>query len=340
MIVLDNVPLSGFSTMRLGGPAKHLVEVTSRAEVGEAVAWAERRQLPYIMIGSGSNIIWGDEGFNGLVIVNRIMGFEHFVELDHYITVGAGEIWDEVVRRSVDLNLSGIECLSLIPGTAGATPVQNVGAYGQEIADVLSTLTVFDTDTKKLVTLQGADCNFGYRTSRFKTTDKGRFLICDLTLHLSTHYKQPPFYDSLQGYLSEHKITEYSPVNLRQAVISIRSSKLPDPSVVSNNGSFFHNPVISSGEFETLIANYPGIIHWPIDNDTIKVSAAWLVENAGFKDIHDAETGMATWPRQSLVLVNENATSTKQLLAFRDRIISTVYQKFGITLSQEPELIG
>lgn len=341
MYILENVPLSAYSTMRLGGPAAYLVDITARNEIPEALAWAEERQLPVIMIGSGSNIVWRDEGFPGLVIVNKIKGFEIFNEDANncYLTVGAGENWDEIVGKTVEMGYDGIEQLSLIPGTAGATPVQNVGAYGREIKDVLTTIEAYDRQAKQFVTLRGSDCAFAYRTSRFKTTDRGRFFISGITLHLTKQNPQPPFYQSLQKYFDEQGIATFTPKVVRDAVIAIRSAKLPDVATVANNGSFFHNPVVPRTQMVQLLADYPMIVYWPVNDESVKISAAWLIEQAGFKDKKDPETGMATWPTHPLVFVNEQAKSTADLLAFKKKITDTVQTKFGIALQQEPELL-
>lgn len=341
MNIQQNVALGQYTTMRLGGSAAYVVVVASRAEVEEAVAWAAGRQLTPLMIGSGSNIFWRDEGFDGLLIINKIMGYEDFAEdeLNHYITIGAGENWDSVVARTVAAGLSGIEALSLIPGTCGATPIQNVGAYGQEIANVLVSLEAYDLRAKQVITIPAADCAFGYRTSRFKTTDRGRFLITGLTIHLLHQAPQPPFYRALEEYLAAHAVTTYSVQAVRDAVIDIRSHKLPDPASVANNGSFFANPIIDSGILADIQATYPDVPHWPADKDMVKIPAAWLIEQAGFKDFHDSQTGMATWPSQPLVLINETAKSTADLLKFKQKIVDAVSAKFHITLEQEPELL-
>lgn len=353
----QNVPLSAYSTMGLGGPAAYLVEVTARTQVQEALAWAAARKLPAIMIGGGSNIVWGDKGFPGLVIVNRIRGYETFEEdTDNtYLTLGAGEPWDSVVERSVAAGLTGIEALSLIPGTAGATPVQNVGAYGQEIAQTLTTVEAFDSHEDKFVTLAGSDCNFSYRDSRFKSgPDRGRFYITGLNLHLRKGNPLPPFYASVQSYFDDKGVTEPTPADLRRAVVSIRRAKLPDPAQVRNTGSFFANPIVNKWQFTDLQQRFQNIPHWPVNDNTVggtvsgrqagdgsvKLSAAWLIEQAGFKDYHDEATGMATWPYQPLVLVNEKARSTADLLAFKQKVVDAVKAKFGITLEQEPELIS
>ena len=327
--------------MRLGGTAAYMVDVHNREEVRQAVAWAEEKNLPVMMIGGGSNIIWRDEGFAGLIIVNKILGYKEEQEDQEsfYIHIGAGENWDNVVERTVAKGMTGIEALSLIPGTAGATPVQNVGAYGQEIAQTLVVVEAYDRQTKQMVNIQNMECGFGYRTSRFKAADRGRFFITGITLHLLHSNPQPPYYAALEQYLTENNITERSPQIIRNAVIAIRSSKLPDPAMVANNGSFFANPVIGEGQLVSLQSSYPNIPHWPAGEGLIKIPAAWLIEQAGFKGVSDPETGMATWAGQPLVLVNEHAQSTAQLLQFRQKILDAIQQKFSITLVQEPELL-
>ena len=341
MNIMQQVSLKTLSTMRLGGTAAYVTEITSRPEIAEAIAWADERRLPVMMIGTGSNIVWRDEGFPGLLIINKIKGFEEQQEDDenYYVTVGAGELWDEVVARTAAKGMTGIEALSLIPGTAGATPIQNVGAYYQDVGQVLVSVEAYDRQAKQLINIQKIDCGFAYRTSRFKTTDRGRFFITSITLHLLHKNPQPPFYPGLQTYFDEHQIREYTPQVVRDATIAIRSAKLPDPARVANNGSFFANPFIAEGDLVQLQADYGAVPHWPADDGRIKIPAAWLLEKAGFKDFHDPETGMGTWPYQPLVLVNENAQSTGQLLAFKQKIVDTVQQKFGIALEQEPELL-
>jgi UDP-N-acetylmuramate dehydrogenase len=340
MYIKQNVSLSEYSTMRLGGKAAYMAEVNTRQDVVEAVEWAVEHQVPPIMIGKGSNIVWRDEGFEGLVLVNKILGYQDFVEdeTNHYLTVGSGEIWDSVVERSVNSGLSGIEALSLIPGTAGATPVQNVGAYGQDISQTLVSVEAYDLHTRQLLNIPNEQCLFDYRSSRFNTTDRDRYFIIGITIHLMKSNPKPPFYAGLQTYFDEHNIHEYTPVTIRNAVIAIRRAKLPDPALVANNGSFFANPVVGNNALAQLLDGYPGMPHWIVDKGA-KIPAAWLLEQAGFKDVHDEETGMATWSKQTLVLVNEHAKSTADLLKFKQKIIDAVYTKFGIMLEQEPELL-
>lgn len=347
-----NVRLQDYSTMRLGGVASYAVGVSNRLELTAALEWAGHQNLEVIMMGSGSNIIWRDEGFQGLLIVNQMKRYEVFEEdeTNTYITAGAGENWDEIVAKTVELGLTGIEALSIIPGTCGATPVQNVGAYGQEIAQSLVSVEAYDTNVSEYLNIPASECGFGYRTSRFKTADRGRFYITAITLHLMKSDPEPPFYGSLQRYFDEHTITKFRPAVIREAVIAIRSDRLPDPRKVANNGSFFANPIVSENEFVQLQADFPDIPHWIITtgsennsedgfDNNIKIPAAWLIEHTGFKDFHDPETGMATWPSQPLVLINEHATSTADLLRFRQKIVDAVQSKFHIVLEQEPELL-
>ena len=328
--------------MRLGGSARYLVEIHSLAELSEALAWAKEKNVPVMMVGQGSNIVWKDEGYPGLLLVSKLLRFETFEEdaENVYITAGAGEVWDSVVARTVQAGLTGIEALSLIPGTTGATPIQNVGAYGQEISQTLVSVEAYDRQTSKVINIPAADCGFAYRTSRFKTTDRGRFFITAITLHLMKGNPQPPFYESAQKYFNDKAIKgPITPAMLRQAVIAIRQSKLPDPAFVANNGSFFANPIIDKSVAIQLLGDYPDMPQWPTSDGKIKIPAAWLIEQAGFKDFHDPETGMGTWPKQALVFINEKAQTTADLLKFKQKIVGTVEQRFGITLEQEPELL-
>ncbi len=191
---------------------------------------------------------------------------------------------DRVVERTVVAGLTGIEALSLIPGTTGATPIQNVGAYGQEISQTLTTVQAFDSQAGDFVTLAGADCGFSYRNSRFKTgPDRRRFFITGITLHLVKGNPQPPFYGAVQAYFEANHITDYTPAALREAVIAIRNSKLPDPLVVHNTGSFFGNPIVSDEQFFDLHERFDTMPHWKAGEGRTKLSAAWLIEQAGFK---------------------------------------------------------
>ncbi len=341
MQIQNNVPLKEFSTMRLGGNAKHLVIVTSKDELLQSVAWAQARQLPLFVLGYGSNVIIRDEGFNGLIIVNRLAGFDISDETETLMTlrIGAGEDWDSVVERTVSMGLTGIEAMSHIPGTIGATPVQNVGAYGQEIADTLIELEAYDLLTLGFVRITREECGFSYRNSTFKATENRRYVIASVSLQLRRGNPSPPFYDSLQKYFEAHNMDSerITPHDVRQAVIAIRSKKLPDPSQIPNCGSFFKNPIIDKKKYYDLVANHGEMPHFDAPNNRMKLAAGWLIEHAGLKQY--SNHGLKTFEGNSLVVVNESSHSYNDLALFKQEIISSVQEKFGITLEQEPELL-
>lgn len=336
--IKENVSLKLHSTMRLGGTARYVCDIDSEEDLLEALSFANTHHIPVRAIGEGSNVFWLDEGYSGLLLCMKIQGFE-VLDDGESASIGAGMEWDQAVEKSVSVGLSGLECLSLIPGTVGATPIQNVGAYGVEVHEILSSLRAYDTHEKKFVVLTNEECQFGYRTSRFKTVDSGRYIITNVTFRLQKTPPKPPFYESLQAYLDAQEIVDYTALTIRNAVVAIRSGKMPDPKKVANNGSFFANPVIEKPQFSELQERFPDIKGWEISDGRIKLAAGWLIEKAGFSDFHDQETGMATWHLQNLVLVNEHATSVHQLIAFRDKIIGAVHDMFGVTLVQEPELL-
>lgn len=335
-----DVSLSNYSTMGLGGTADYLVKIQGEGQIKESMSWARENSQPVLMIGGGSNIIWKDEGFRGLVIVNQIKGFDFNStdDMTYQVVIGAGEVWDEVVEKTTRIGLSGIEGLSLIPGLVGATPVQNVGAYGQEIADSLASVRAYDTSGNTFVELTNADCQFTYRSSFFKL-NPGRYFITSLTLTLSKTQMKPPFYPSLEKYISENAVTDFSPASIRNAVINIRKAKLPDPKTVKNCGSFFGNPIVPRAILDTIKAKYSDIPYWEVNNGDVKLSAAWLINQVGFNNYVDQETGMATWPKQALVFVNQKAKSTNDLLIFKNKVVSAVRDKFNVELTQEPELL-
>lgn len=336
MDVHTDISLKNYTTMRLGGPARFMTQLSNVDEIPSIVGRAREQNLPLFVLGGGSNVIARDEGFDGIVILNQLKGFET-IQRDAgrvYLKIGAGENWDSVVERSVAMNLSGIEAMSAIPGTAGAAPVQNVGAYGQEIADTLVSLDAYDTRTDSFVTLQPADCEFSYRSSIFRTSATGRYIITSITLGLFTNSPQPPFYAAVQDYFDDHGITIYTPKAIRDAVIEIRREKLPDPTERPNTGSFFKNAVIEQWQLNELEKTYPDVPHYDMPGNTYKVPTGWLIETAGLKGklLH----GMRVHDKNALVLINESATSYQDLAAAREEIIGTVRDTFRIQISQEP----
>lgn len=322
--------------MKIGGNARFMTEVSTTDEIPKVYRNAEIQKLPIFILGGGSNVVVRDEGFNGIVIRMCILGFEIIADDTNSTTIriGAGEDWDSVVKRSVDMDLSGIEAMSAIPGTAGAAPVQNVGAYGQEIADTLQSLEAYDSQADTFVTLQNSDCIFAYRDSIFRSHSPGRYVITSITIRLSKNQPHPPFYDSLQKYLDENSIKIYTVDVIRKAVMEIRKNKLPDPGVLPNTGSFFKNAIVEKWQADELRKLYPDIPIFELGDDYFKVPSGWLIENAGLKGtlIH----GIRVYDKNALVLVNESAKSYKELAMARDEVISKVRDKFQIRIQQEP----
>lgn len=336
MEIHTNIPLKNFVTMRLGGNARFMTDVRSIDEIIAIIDRAAAQNLPFYIFGGGSNTIVYDEGFDGIVIRNRIMGQEILSETPSEVSirVGAGEQWDEFVKKTVDMRLTGIEALSGIPGTVGAAPVQNIGAYGQEVAETIVSLDAYDTQSKTLVSLSNDDCRFSYRNSIFRDTEMGRYIITFVTFRLYKSAPQPPFYEAVQRYLDEHTITIYTPQVIRDAVLAIRTDKLPDPKLKPNNGSFFKNAIIEDWQLTDLRETYPDIPTYNMPDGRYKVPTGWLIEQAGFKGklLH----GIRVHDKNALVLINESATSFADLASARDEIAGKIRDTFRILIEQEP----
>lgn len=336
MEIHTNIPLKNYTTMRLGGPARFMVDVHTPDELKAVVANAQSKNIPLFVLGGGSNVIARDEGYNGLVIRMRIPGFEVVSDDANSTTlkIGAGEDWDATVKRTVDMRLSGIEAMSAIPGTVGASPVQNIGAYGQEIADTLQSLEALDITTGQIVTLTNQDCGFSYRHSIFRGDAKGRYIIINVTLKLWKSLPQPPFYDSLQAYFDAHNITIFTHQIVRDSVIAIRAEKLPDPRHVANTGSFFKNAIVDNWQLDELRQQYPDIKTYDMGDGTFKVPSGWLIEKVGAKG--QLYHGMRVYDKNALVLINESAAGYADLAAARDEIAGKVRDTFRILIEQEP----
>lgn len=322
--------------MKLGGPARFMTTATTPEELAAACRNAVKQGIPFFILGGGSNVVARDEGYSGIVIRNRIVGFEVLSDdaATTTIKIGAGENWDEIVAKTVSMGLSGIEAMSAIPGTAGAAPVQNVGAYGQEIADTLLSLEAYDSREDRFVSLQNADCGFAYRHSMFRGDQAGRYAIFSITLRLFKAAPQPPFYEALQRYLDEHSITLFTPQVIRDAVTAIRADKLPDPIERPNTGSFFKNAVIDQWQLDDLRKQWPTIPSYDLGDKQVKIPTGWLIEQTGLKGqtLH----GMKVHDKNALVLINESATSYADLAAARTEIIAKVRDTFQIHIEQEP----
>jgi UDP-N-acetylmuramate dehydrogenase len=336
MDIHTNIPLKNYVTMQIGGNARFMTDAHIPADVAAVCKRAREQNLAIFVLGGGSNTIVHDEGFDGIVIHNRIPGFHVLEETptDVTIKVGAGEQWDEVVRRTVEMGLTGIEALSAIPGTTGAAPVQNIGAYGQELAETLISVEAYDNQTDSIVTLTNEQCGFSYRHSIFRGDQAGRYVIVTVTLKLYRSTPQPPFYKAVQDYLDAHTITIFTPQVIRDAVIAIRADKLPDPKLQPNTGSFFKNAVIEDWQLNDLKQEYPDIPTYDMPDGRFKIPTGWLIEQTGLKGqvLH----GMKVHDKNALVLINESATGYADLAAARAEIIGAVRDKFRIVIEQEP----
>lgn len=291
-----------------------------------------------MVLGGGSNVLF-TRGFTGVIAKNEIKGIsiEKETEEDVLVAVGSGENWHQFVLWCVERGYGGIENLSLIPGTVGAAPMQNIGAYGVELKQVFHSLEAYEIQSGKTATFFKEDCHFDYRYSVFKGELKNRFIITKVFFYLS---KKPEFntsYGAIEETLEEMKIQELTLKAISQAVINIRQSKLPDPIDIGNAGSFFKNPIIEKIHFEALETEFPNAKGYPVEKDQVKIPAAWLIENAGWKGYRDGDIGVHD--KQALVLVNHGGGRGKDLYLLSKKIIGSVEGKFGISLEREVNVV-
>lgn len=351
MNIRENVPISELTTMRLGGNARYVVEVTEPDDITKAATFAKERGLPLWVMGGGANTIGRDAGFDGVVLLNRIRGifvkvgedyiapedltFEKKQELGNEITlVGmGGEVWDDFVKVACELGYTGIEALSMIPGLVGAAPVQNIGAYGQDVAKVIESVEAFDLREGKFVMITRSEMGMGYRHTRFNFgEDTGRFMIVSVTVRLKKGELKPPFYNSLQRYIDEHEVTDFSPMSIREMVMRIREDKLPDPKYKASAGSFFKNVYVDKTGADE--AEQKGIPVWRDAEGKGKINSGWLIEQCGLKG--EEFYGFKVSDKAALILINESAKSYEDLARARKKIVDAVREKFGYTLEQEP----
>lgn len=332
----QNIYLSSLTTMHLGGVASFVVEIEQPSEIAEAYNFAASYRLPTFVLGFGANTLGHDQGFNGVIIINRMRGIQETASpTGTRLTIMGGEYWDDVVAYACQKGLTGIEALSKIPGLAGAAPVQNIGAYGQEIASTLISIEAYDSKTRQFCTLSHDDLQFGYRRSILNSTEKNRYFVLSITLELKSGQMPRPFYNSMENYIDDHHCTDFSPAGVRDIVSAIRGARLPDPNDKPSAGSFFKNVYLDDAEAEKADdKGYPVLR----GQDGNKISAAWLIEQAGFPGqlLH----GIRVHDKAPLVLINESATSFNDLAKARDEIIGKVYDMFGYWLEQEPVEIG
>ena len=324
----ENILISSLTTMRIGGVARHVLEIENEKDIEEAYKFASAYWYPTYIISGGANTIGRDEGLNGVILLNRLRGFN---DNNGTLTIKAGENWDEIVEYACKQGYTGIEALSKIPGLIGAAPAQNIGAYGQDLSGVFKEATAFDTATSKLVTLSKNDMQFSYRKSIMNTTMKNRFFITSVTLELKKGQMQRPFYNSMEKYIEDYGCTDFSPMGIRDIVSKIRADKLPDPKEKASSGSFFKNVYLDPIETEKAEEKgYP--VHRGKDGN--KINSAWFIEQCGFKG--QLLYGMRVNAAAPLVLINESAGTYANLARARGQITSTVYDKFGYWLEQEP----
>jgi UDP-N-acetylmuramate dehydrogenase len=343
MIFQEQVPLAPYTTLGIGGPARWFVEAASEAEIVDAVSWAREHSLPLFVLGGGSNLLVSDAGFGGLVLRVAVKG-ETFNEDagGRVYRVAAGDDWDGFVERAVQANYAGIECLAGIPGTVGGTPVQNVGAYGQEVSETIEQVRVLDLETLSFREMCAAECGFAYRISVFNSTAKGRFLVVRVDYRLKPGGKPNLRYADLQKAYPAG--SEPTLAKVAQTVRRIRQSKgmllVDGDEDCRSAGSFFKNPIISADHFVELAAKLGAEPpHYPAGDGQVKLPAAWLIEKSGFaKGFALGRVRISS--RHTLALVNRGGATASEILALRDVIVKGVEAKFGIALQMEPVLLG
>lgn len=339
MIIQENVPLKPFNTFGIAANARHLAHVSSEEGLTELLRHAVFRNQRRLILGGGSNILFTKD-YDGLVVKVEIMGTTVIDETAESVllTVGAGEVWHPFVVRCLQRDWGGIENLSLIPGTVGAAPIQNIGAYGVEIQRVIHHVDGVDLETGDRRRFTHEQCRFGYRESLFKHELREKFLISSITLrltkkkhHLDTHY------GAIQEVLQRNKINQATIRDVSDAVIAIRRSKLPDPAQLGNAGSFFKNPQIGLTLAKSIQVQFPALPLYPVDSQTVKVPAGWLIEQCGWKGKKIGRVGVHD--QQALVLVNFGDANGEEIFQLATKIQESVKEKFGISLTTEVNII-
>lgn len=347
----ENLPLAPMTTLKIGGPARYFAEATSSEALAAGVGWAQSEGLPFFILGGGSNTVIADEGFKGLVLRVAIRGMEYQPDNDQVIiTAGAGEDWDALVEKCVARAWAGFECLSGIPGRVGATPIQNVGAYGQETSESLLSLEAFDMMRGEIVEISAGECEFGYRQSRFKTRDRDRFIITRVTYRLTINGRPMIRYSELERYLADNGATSPTLAEAREAVIAIRRRKAmvidAEDTDSRSAGSFFVNPTVSRDELDQIrkraarfFSDGEQMPSFPATDDRVKLSAAWLIERAGIQCgfIHG---NVGTSTKHALAIINRGGGTAREIVELKEMIQSRVMDRFGVALTMEPVFVG
>ena len=338
MEIARNFSLKRFNTFGIEASAKAFVNVASEDEMFEILSAKELRSQQIFILGGGSNILFTKD-YNGLVIKNSIPGIEIIEQDEKTVTIesGAGVIWNDLVNYCIERNLGGIENLTLIPGTAGAAPIQNIGAYGEELSETFLSLRGFYIENAIPAIFYKNDCNFGYRDSIFKNELKNKFAITKIRLLLRKDPEIKSGYGNVKEELEKTGKKKFTIKDSGEAIARIRREKLPDPAVTGNAGSFFKNPELRQVEFNHLRRTYPEIKGYHLENGKVKISAAWLIDKAGLKGARKGNTG--THPGQPLVIVNHGGAAGEEILHFAKEVKRTIYEKFEIVLEEEVNIV-
>ena len=338
MKVLENQSLQSLNTFGFDVKAAYMAEITGVEDVREATAFGNEKQLEALILGGGSNVLF-TKNVDGLVMLNRIKGItvEEEDATSYVVKVGAGESWHGFVEHAISQNWAGIENLALIPGNVGASPMQNIGAYGVEIVQVFEYLEAVHLPTGEVHTFKNDDCEFGYRESVFKRKLKGQYLITHVAYRLQ---KTPTFntsYGAIEAELERMGIADLTLRNVADAVIAIRSSKLPDPKEIGNSGSFFKNPVVPVEVYDKVKEKWSGAPAYPAGEGQVKMAAGWLIDQAGWKGYREGDFGVHG--KQALVLVNHGGATGQDVYDLSQRILDDVYSKFGVRLEREVNIL-
>lgn len=338
MKIYKNYCLKPINTFRINCFAKRFFNLYTKEDVKKLIIHGEFKNDDKIILGGGSNILFTKETYNS-VLHPQFRGIEVLYEDEKTvkIKIGAGEIWDRFVKYSVGKRWFGIENLAHIPGLVGAAPIQNIGAYGVELKNVFVSLRAINIETGELNEFSKNDCEFDYRTSIFKTRLKDKFLIYDICLRLFKSEHIDLSYQDLQSYFIDTPKDRINQKAVFNAVTNIRKNKLPDPNKLGNAGSFFKNPVISETEFSKLKKEFPDIIGYKQNNDSVKLAAGWLIEKLGYKGIREGDIGVHN--KQALIIVNHGNAKGKDIFDFSERICQSVNSVFGVKLEREVNIL-
>jgi UDP-N-acetylmuramate dehydrogenase len=343
---LENVPLAAYCTLGVGGPARFFVEARDETAVRDALDWATRRGLAFRVLGGGSNLVVADAGVDGLVVKLALQGIaERATDGGVELTAAAGESWDDLVRLTVERGWQGLECLSGIPGLVGATPIQNVGAYGQDVSQTIVAVRVLDTRDGAVGVLGNAECRFGYRDSRFRGEEPGRFVVLAVTYRLRPGGAPSVRYADVERHLAARGGGPPTLAVVREAVLTIRRSKSmvldPDDANRRSCGSFFMNPIVPAPQAARVeaLAGDPAMPRWPEPDGRVKLSAAWLIERAGFRrGQRQGPAGIST--RHALAIVAHDGARARDVVAFARHVQDVVAERFAIRLQPEPVFWG